>query len=141
MDRSFSLRAHHLTRALRLKSLTMAKRRSRWKKSWGDATAAHDANTSSSGAATLSGNGHGSRSATCATQPMQSPHSKRSYDGPAQEAEQGLKGGRMQQTGVCRGFFPFFSQTLPSTSLHSAPTFLTFYLRTCIAFCFPFIFP
>ena len=47
----------------------------------------------------------------------------------------------MQQTGVCRGFFSFFFQTLPSTSLHFTPSFLTFYLRTCIAFCFPFIFP
>ena len=41
-----------------------------------------------------------------------------------------LGGGRMQQTDVCRGFFSFFSQTLPSTSLHFTPSFLTFYLRT-----------
>ena len=35
----------------------------------------------------------------------------------------------MQQTGVCPGFFSFFSQTLLSTSLHFTPPFLTFYLR------------
>ena len=35
----------------------------------------------------------------------------------------------LQQTDVCRGFFSFFSQTLPSTPLHFTPPFLTFYLR------------
>ena len=35
----------------------------------------------------------------------------------------------LQQTDVYRGFFSFFSQTLPSTSLHFTPSFLTFYLH------------